>query len=162
MPIGQRGLYFKMEDSQIHVFNQYNNFKGTTSSNFKQYTKNNCKYECHINLAKEFCKCLPWDYIDNKGDGQGFKECDVFGRTCFWRAMERYSISEYDRCPECKPECDYVKFEKVIKSKEMLVTLGISGGKYYNRQLSKCPIQTSNTIRIFSFLLQNTLEMMSE
>ena len=116
-------------------------FKGLESSNFKKYTENNCRYECHVNLAKQFCKCIPWDYIDSQS--RNSKECDVFGRACFWKAMKQFSISQNDKCPECKPECDFVRFEKMITKMEMLATHGISGGKYYNRQLSKYKVQTS-------------------
>ena len=36
------------------------------SSIFKVYTKNNCEYECHVDLAMEACKCLPWDYMTGR------------------------------------------------------------------------------------------------
>ena len=59
------------------------------SSVFKVYTKNNCKYECYVKNATDTCKCIPWDFIHF---GQQFKipdtECDVFGRACFFNAME--------------------------------------------------------------------------
>ena len=93
-----------------------------------------------MNLAKQFCNCIPWDYIFNKAER--FNECDVFGRTCFWKSMKQFSISQYDNCPMCKPECDFIRFEKIITEKEMLVIHGISGGKYYNRQLSNQPLSS--------------------
>ena len=100
------------------------------------YTENNCKYECHIQLAEQLCKCLPWDYFDIT-DTQGYKECDVFGRTCFWIAMNHFSISEDEKCPLCKPECDSIKFEKVVTKVEDLARHGISGGKFYKRDIGK-------------------------
>ena len=51
--------------------------------------------------------------------------------------MKQFSISQNDKCPMCKPGCDFIRFEKIVTKKEMLATHGISGGKYYNRQLSK-------------------------
>ena len=35
------------------------------SSVFKIYTENNCKYECHIRLIGNLCKCIPWEFIHN-------------------------------------------------------------------------------------------------
>ena len=35
------------------------------SSVFKIYTNNNCKYECHIRLIGNLCKCIPWEFIHN-------------------------------------------------------------------------------------------------
>ena len=133
-----RGLQFYRTSHFLSIF------KGLESSNFKKYTENNCRYECHVNLAKQFCKCIPWDYIDS--ESKSFDECDVFGRTCFWKAMKQFSISQNDKCPMCKPECDFVKFEKLITNKEMLATHGISGGKYYNRQLSKLVLSSNSKI----------------
>ena len=56
---------------------------------FKTYTAKNCKYECHVKLAEKMCKCIPWDYLHNKKS----VECDIFGRTCFYNAMENLTIS---------------------------------------------------------------------
>ena len=89
-------------------------------------------------MAQQLCKCLPWDYIDINSDNQGFlKECDVFGRTCFWKAMKHYSISEDETCPHCKSECDSIKFEKVVTKVEKLASQGLGGGKFYKREISK-------------------------
>ena len=53
-------------------------------SNFRIHTENNCKYECHVEHAKDVCQCIPWDFMHNTE----MSECDVFGRTCFLNVME--------------------------------------------------------------------------
>ena len=79
-------------------------------SMFKIYTKNNCKYECHVSLAINQCNCKPWDFfhIDNAN------ECDVFGRTCFYGTMKNLTQFPTEICEECVDECDFVKYQKEI------------------------------------------------
>ena len=86
------------------------------SSKFKIYSENNCKYECYIALAKEACKCIPWDFLGNELS----VECDIFGRTCFFKTMEKLTQSQINPCSHCLKECDYMKYHKFIKSKEKL------------------------------------------
>ena len=85
------------------------------SSLFKLYTKNNCKYECYVTLAKEECKCIPWDFESNM---EVSPECDIFGRTCFFKTMEKLAQSPIDKCSHCIKECDYMEYYKVITSEE--------------------------------------------
>ena len=60
---------------------------------FKLYTENNCRYECHIKLALERCKCASWDFMHNSDE----KECDVFGRTCFYQTMKNLAQDSNDQ-----------------------------------------------------------------
>merc|ERR1712141_305488 len=80
-------------------------------SQFKIYTKNNCKYECYVTLAKEVCKCMPWDFEIN---GEMSPEYDIFGRTCFFKTMENLAQSPINKCSHCIKECDYLDYHKVI------------------------------------------------
>ena len=84
------------------------------SSNFKIYAEGNCKYECEVELAIEMCKCAPWDFIHESP----MEECDVFGRTCFYDAMESITMDYQDHCSHCIHGCDYMKYRKEITRKK--------------------------------------------
>ena len=89
------------------------------NSIFKLYTQKNCKYECNIKKAEEMCNCIPWDFLHQKYSLA--KECDLFGRTCFYNAMEFVSKSRnYSRnfCKHCVKECDYTKFDGIITKQQ--------------------------------------------
>ena len=78
-----------------------------TSATFKKYSQNNCYYECHVKLAQEQCQCKPWDFVDYNSK---MDECDVFGRSCFFAAMENVTQSQQTLCPHCQPECEYTNY----------------------------------------------------
>ena len=94
---------------------------------FKLYTENNCRYECHVELASERCRCASWDFMHNSDE----KECDVFGRTCFYQTMKNLAQDSNDHCSQCIQGCDYMKYEKeIIKSTKIVE--GDLDGKVYN------------------------------
>ena len=66
-------------------------------SHFKTYTEKNCRYECHVQIAKVQCQCIPWDFLA----ADYSQECDVFGRTCFYKAMENLTQYHKDPCSMC-------------------------------------------------------------
>ena len=103
-----------LNQRKCHLVNEV-----SRSSQFKIYTKNNCKYECYVMLAKEACKCIPWDFEIN---GEMSPECDIFGRTCFFKTMEQMAQSPINKCRHCIKECDYLDYHKVIKSKNIMDT----------------------------------------
>ena len=74
---------------------------------FKKYTRNNCKYECHVMKARELCNCIPWDFITDK---QAKEECDVFGRSCFFDTIWKLSQSDVDQCHHCKELCETTEY----------------------------------------------------
>ena len=80
------------------------------------YTKNNCKYECHVKLAHEKCHCIPWDFEHNIEA----EECDVFGRKCFFDSISNYTKYPINLCPHCIKACDDTKY---IKETTKLVPL---------------------------------------
>ena len=82
---------------------------------FKIYTKKNCKYECHVKLAMKLCNCIPWDFIHNIKAA----ECDIFGRTCFYNAMENISMSNYNHCNHCIDACDEIHYNGIIKKERL-------------------------------------------
>ena len=86
------------------------------SSIFNIYTQSICRYECYVELAAKICQCLPWDFISS----QTFKECDVFGRTCFFYTMKNVTQNPMNQCPHCLKDCDYIKFEKKVVSVDKL------------------------------------------
>ena len=75
------------------------------------YTKANCKYDCHVNLAFETCKCVPWDFVNKI---QGGKECDIFGRTCFFNVLETLAHGFDQNCSHCIEECDSIKYRRTL------------------------------------------------
>ena len=85
------------------------------SSVFKQYSESNCKYECRVELVSTLCGCVPWDFITTKLSPK--KECDVFGRTCFFAKMKNVTRSPENICPQCQKACDYTNY-KTIKIRE--------------------------------------------
>ena len=86
-------------------------------SKFNTYTKSNCRYECHINIAYKYCGCVPWDYIHFQKNAT---ECDVFGRTCFLNSMEHSQRVQKVYCPHCIEDCDKMNFLKSIESQTSL------------------------------------------
>ena len=89
----------------------------TEGSIFKSYTESNCRYECHTKLAFKMCKCAPWDFMHNSGE----KECDVFGRTCFYQTLKNMTRDSHDHCSQCIQGCDYMKYKReIIKSTKII------------------------------------------
>ena len=78
---------------------------------FKKYNERNCKFECRVSLAKDTCGCIPWDYKTFKGNE---KECDVFGRTCFFAEIHSLTSTPENICSQCKVGCDDFQFRKII------------------------------------------------
>ena len=100
---------------------------------FKKYTESNCKYECHVEIARETCGCVPWEYLHKTAA----EECDVFGRTCFFKKMEHLKQpSTKGICKNCDKECDFFKFVKKVVKVEELATSPY-GGKYFKRIVGK-------------------------
>ena len=91
---------------------------------FKHYNEKNCKYECHVNQAKEICNCTAWDFIMNNLDNSE-TECDVFGRTCFYSVIRNLTQSSNNQCNHCIKGCDEIVFGKIIKEKTSLLDIDV-------------------------------------
>ena len=103
------------------------------SSIFGTYKQSNCHYDCHVRLAKEKCQCIPWDYMHKHNE---VEECDVFGRTCFDKAMKNPQLESENPCPHCLHDCEFIKFKKqVIREKKLL---GKKEGYFKNLQDGNC------------------------
>ena len=102
------------------------------------YTKDNCLYDCHVHQAYKKCQCVPWDFVKKI---RNFKECDVFGRTCFHNMMENVTHSRDDNCPHCIDECDYIKYRRKVISSEPIKLMpkeshaSWAGGTFCNRYI---------------------------
>ena len=94
-------------------------------SNFKLYTEKNCRYECVTKLAIDTCQCAPWDFMHRSSE----EECDVFGRTCFYHAMEQLTGAHDDPCTHCIPGCNHMKYKKEIVEKKKMVPQMYDGDK---------------------------------
>ena len=100
---------------------------------FQIYTKRNCQHECRIKKAYKICLCIPWDFIFKNKD---FKDCDLFGRTCFFHAIESLTHDSENLCPHCMDECDNIEYRKEIKEITSLELKPDTYGKsYYNKYL---------------------------
>ena len=111
---------------------------------FKNYTMKNCQYECNIKKAETLCKCIPWDFMHNTQA----KECDLFGRTCFYTAMKNLTKSNQFYCKDCIKECDHTTYETKITSKKE-ITKNVIAGSMGNYKAGACTGQ-----RVFcNFLL---------
>ena len=128
------------------------------SSSFKIYTKNNCKYECYVNLAHEHCHCIPWDYLKN--NIQEVQECDIFGRNCFFDKMENLTKSSENPCDHCVEGCDYIHYNKEIVKQEKIVSADektdwrylshLNGEKCFGTHRAMCDIvkDVNNTFKV--------------
>ena len=126
---GFRNLDF--DQRECHLENEV-----TESSIFKIYTKNNCKYECYVKLANDICKCVPWDFMHNMKIS---KECDIFGRTCFFNSMENLTQSPENLCNHCIQECDYIKYHREIVTQDKIIKGGLTYVNFLkNIQNGKC------------------------
>lgn len=86
------------------------------NSSFKTYSQSNCRYECHVSMVFKICKCIPWDFISHHSS----PECDVFGRTCFFHAMEKIKHDATDFCQHCIEDCNKLTYHaKVTQSKSL-------------------------------------------
>ena len=109
---------FDFQQRQCHLQHEVHQ-----KSIFKVYTQNNCYYECEVNLAMEMCKCVPWDFEHI----EEINECDVFGRTCFFTAMNNLALNSNDSCSHCIEECDYIKYNRVILNEK---TKSVTDGRF--------------------------------
>ena len=76
----------------------------------KWYTHGKCKYDCHVKKAYDVCQCIPWDFIGKIDDD--IMECDIFGRTCFFHAIEQSIHDPEDICARsCEKECHKMTFK---------------------------------------------------
>ena len=99
------------------------------NSTLKKYSKHNCKYECRVNIAKEKCDCIPWDFpLKTINDTL---ECDVFGRTCFTNAI-KLATSDEKSCPHCKDDCEFMEYHKTKFTEEKRKYFLFSGSYYKN------------------------------
>ena len=104
------------------------------NSIFKFYTMKNCQYECNIKMAEQICHCIPWDFIHNLQEAQ---ECDLFGRTCFYNAMEKITKSnDQNHCQKCIKECDYATYQAEVTRQIKIPVDNIAGP--YNMGYGKC------------------------
>ena len=90
---------------------------------FRVYKMENCKYECKVKQAESICKCIPWDFMHNIQAVSSQEECDLFGRTCFYNAIENLTKSYHDFCNHCIKECDVESYDVKMTRKESLLKM---------------------------------------
>lgn len=118
----------------------------------KRYTENNCKFSCHVSLTEKKCGCRPWNYLGELV----LDECDVFGRICFEKSMQILAESSHDKCKQCKKECDFIKFKKVLE-KRTVASIG-QNGKYFKTVKGK----VGGSQPFIEFLLDNNNTMIDK
>ena len=102
---------------------------------FKIYSQSNCRYECHVMKAYESCQCLPWDFLMNNVTAP---ECDTFGRTCFYRTIERIKHDPNTHCPHCIEECDKLIYKTKIIQKDSLQLSSVGLSLYCTKGRYMC------------------------
>ena len=86
-------------------------------SSHPTYTKESCLYDCRVQKAFKTCKCVPWDFANNIKER---KECDVFGRTCFFNRIENLTHTVDESCSYCQEECDWIRYRREIIGSESI------------------------------------------
>ena len=131
------------------------------NSTLKKYSKHNCKYECRVNIAKEKCECIPWDFpLKTIND---IMECDVFGRTCFTNAI-KLATSDANSCPHCKDDCEFTEYHKTKFIEEKRNYFLFSGVYYQNtpKYLREYLLDANGTIEPLTWFeeLRDSLDKM--
>ena len=98
------------------------------NSIFKVYTQKNCKYECNVKRAEAACNCIPWDFMHKN---ETTPECDIFGRTCFYNAMDTLAESQ-SLCNHCMKECDYTIYETILTNGKSLLMGSTFGTRLFD------------------------------
>ena len=119
-PIGQIGTERFLQHGNKKCFSQKD--KIGADSSLLSYSKTNCIYECKVLYTANFCRCIPWEFkvIKLKTTKMNY-ECDVFGRTCFFKGMSNFTFDEQKYCPHCVDDCVYMEYPKHLIKKEPLV-----------------------------------------
>ena len=76
------------------------------------YSRNNCLFECSMDLAQDTCGCRPWDYPreDKSTRKQNSNRvCDFFGSSCFNKMMKKEYTEEQCR-KKCTADCMEIKY----------------------------------------------------
>ena len=100
------------------------------------YTKANCIYDCHVQMAYETCKCVPWDFTNKIANA---KECDIFGRTCFFNKIAAMTHGSNYSCSHCENECEWIRYgRKIIDTPKPIGPLIKSSGLLYSSKNKYC------------------------
>lgn len=80
--------------------------ENTEVSSIKWYSKISCLFDCNMEFAENMCGCRPWDYPSSgqKNKAPMTRVCDLFGNSCFNRALQENTASHCDK--KCVPGCD--------------------------------------------------------
>ena len=77
---------------------------------FQKYTKQNCIFECKLEMVRKMCNCLPW-YLDHRNQDEPV--CNLFGNKCYEQSMIQannlidFILSDSKNPPcDCFPDCE--------------------------------------------------------
>ena len=83
---------------------------------FQKYSKQNCIFECKLEMVRKMCNCLPW-YLDIKNPTEPV--CNIFGNKCYEQstiqANQHLDFSDpYNPPCGCFPDCEVsrIQFKK--------------------------------------------------
>ena len=83
---------------------------------FQKYSKQNCIFECKLEMVRKMCNCLPW-YLDIKNQTEPV--CNLFGNKCYEQstiqANQHLDFSNPNNPPcDCFPDCEVsrIQFKK--------------------------------------------------
>ena len=75
---------------------------------FQKYTKQNCIFECKLEMVRKKCNCLPW-YLDLKNQTEPV--CNLFGNKCYEQSTIQANrfldfSNPYSPSCDCFPDCE--------------------------------------------------------
>ena len=75
---------------------------------FEKYSKQNCIFECKLEMVRKMCNCLPW-YLDLKNQTEPV--CNLFGNKCYEQSTiqaNRFLDFSNPNSPSCDcfPDCE--------------------------------------------------------
>jgi hypothetical protein len=70
------------------------------------YSQPACMFECHLNIARDICRCTPWN-MPFPSKQKTPVVCDIYGNYCFNQILSQEQSEE--TC-KCLPECNGIQF----------------------------------------------------
>ena len=75
---------------------------------FQKYTKQNCIFECKLEMVRKKCNCLPW-YLDLKKQTEPV--CNLFGNKCYEQSTIQANrfldfSNPFSPSCDCFPDCE--------------------------------------------------------
>ncbi len=93
----------------------YQEADGNPLKVFKNYTRDNCAFECHLEKSIKICGCVPWKYPKLHGNDTTCSHMEETG--CFEDTFRK--VKNNEKCPHCIYECNRVDYAYTIHTKPL-------------------------------------------